>query len=228
MELHTNIKPIDIPNVDDGYRNYFDKSLEFTKKNYLDTYHRILSTKFEEVTQEFFFKEYVWVVHATGFSAKAVSKFIDRLFTEYGEYDSIINYSEDVIVERVRKVVNNPQKIKAVYSTAKLMDSLPWVDFKKEYLSSPEKMVKLPYIGKITCYHLGRNIGLLDCVKPDLHLERLASYWKFQNCIEMCRAMQKHHEEKTKEYIPLGIIDLALWYGSSSFSTTHIRKPDGR
>jgi hypothetical protein len=32
---------------------------------------------------------------------------------------------------------------------------------------------KLPWIGKITAYHMAKNLGV-DCCKPDRHLVRLA------------------------------------------------------
>jgi hypothetical protein len=46
----------------------------------------------------------------------------------------------------------------------------------KAYHAAPDKLsflVELPWIGEITKYHLAKNFGV-DCVKPDVHLARLA------------------------------------------------------
>ncbi|KFB10499.1 hypothetical protein [Nitratireductor basaltis] len=48
--------------------------------------------------------------------------------------------------------------------------------FYEEFLVSNDKLAfcqSLPWIGKITRYHLAKSCGL-DCAKPDVHLKRLA------------------------------------------------------
>lgn len=217
------------PSVDDGPNEYFAKAWGFTNKFYQEELKFIQSTKFDSVTPEFFFREYAWVVHATGFSAKAVGKFMPRLMEAYGGWKKLSSENFVPAFKRVKKVCNNRQKAKAIHSMAKLMAKhADWDKFKTEQLSKPELLSKLPYIGKITCFHLGRNIGLLDCVKPDLHLIRLASHWEFETCDLMCSSMQSYHEKLTGKKIPLGIIDLALWYASSHFGSLEFRKPGER
>jgi hypothetical protein len=97
-----------------------------------------------------------------------------------------------------------------------------WEKFKKDNLSTPKMLQELPYIGPITCYHLARNIGLLDCVKPDLHLIRLAEHWGFPDCVSMCKTMGEGSG------LPLGLVDLAVWYSCSTFGTLSIRKEGQR
>ena len=62
----------------------------------------------------------------------------------------------------------------------------------------------LPWIGKITKYHLARNLGL-DCVKPDRHLVRLAEKYQFANPDLMCKYLAGIFNER------LGTIDVILW-----------------
>lgn len=213
------------PTIADGAQAYFDKAWAFTQEFYGKELRQISSVKFSEVSPEHFFSEYVWVVHATGFSAKAVGKFMPRLMDAYGPWPTLGWTATEIVVERVKSVVNNPQKIKAVHAMAGRMvagiKAQDWTIFRNEQLSTPEKLSKLPYIGKITCFHLGRNIGLLDCVKPDLHLIRMADHWGFKDCIEMCKSVQP-------DGVPLGIVDLAFWYAASTFGTLEIRKDGGR
>jgi hypothetical protein len=47
-----------------------------------------------------------------------------------------------------------------------------------EYGGAADKvsyLASLPWIGEITKYHLAKNFGV-DCVKPDVHLQRLANH----------------------------------------------------
>lgn len=210
----------------DSPRAYFEKAHAFAREYYSDEMDQIASVKQELVDSTYFFREYIWVVHATGFSAKAVGKFMPRLVEAYGPYFELAERTLDEAITRVKVVCNNPQKIKAVHATSILLrDGIKtrgWDDFRKEKLSTPELLTKLPYIGKVTCYHLGRNIGLLDCVKPDLHLIRLAEHWNFPDCISMCKAMGEGSG------LPLGIVDLVVWYAASHFGTIDIRQDGAR
>jgi hypothetical protein len=223
-ELDTGIEDFR-PDLNAGVKAYFDKAWAFTQRFYGKELRQISSVRLSEVTPEHFFSEYVWVVHATGFSAKAVGKFMPRLMNAYGPWGTLAWTASEIVVKRVSTVVNNPQKIKAVHAMAGLMaagvKAQDWGVWKRENLDSPEKLAKLPYIGKVTCYHLGRNIGLLDCVKPDLHLIRMAKHWGFKTCEEMCRAVQP-------KGVPLGIVDLAFWYAASTFGTLDIKKDGER
>ena len=228
MEPHKNLGNISqyAPDISDGPKAYFEKAYVFTKKFYENEFNYISSTKHESVDAEFFFREYIFVVHATGFSAKAVGNFMPRLVEAYGPYQELAERSLADATGRVKVVCNNPQKIKAVHSTAlQLRDGIKlhgWNKFKKDKLSTPEKLQALSYIGPVTCFHLARNIGLLDCVKPDLHLIRLANHWGFADCTSMCKKMGEGSG------LPLGIVDLVIWYAASHFGTIEIRKDGDR
>jgi hypothetical protein len=86
----------------------------------------------------------------------------------------------------------------------------------------------LPYIGKVTAYHLGRNIGLLESVKPDLHLERMAKHWGEKSPETLVKGIQDKHTASVGEYIPAGLVDLCLWYAASTFGTITIKKDGDR
>lgn len=229
MEPHKNIEAGDLksyePPTDKGAQVYFAAALAFARDHYQEEMDRISSTRFEDVTPNHFFQEYVWVVHATGFSAKAVGAFMPRLMLAYGHWENLGLESADEVVERVRKVCNNPQKIKAVRSMASKMNlgvlNGGWEKFRDTRLSKVEQLSDLPYIGKITMFHLGRNIGLLECVKPDLHLIRMAKHWGYDDCESMCKAVRPVG-------MPLGIVDLVFWYAASTFGTIDLRSDGDR
>jgi len=207
-------------------RAYFEKAYAFAREFYSAEMDQIGSVKHDLVEPEYFFREYIWVVHATGFSAKAVGKFMPRLLEAYGPYQELAKRTLDDAIGRVKTVCNNPQKIKAVHATSIfLRDGIKlhgWDKLKKDKLSTPDQLTKLAYVGPVTCFHLARNIGLLDCVKPDLHLIRLAQHWKFKDCVSMCKAMGEGSG------LPLGIVDLVVWYAASTFGTLDVRKKGQR
>jgi len=96
-----------------------------------------------------------------------------------------------------------------------------WEAWRQDRLSSPELLRRLPYVGPVTCFHLARNLGMLECVKPDLHLVRMAEHWGYPGCVEMC-------EDLRPDGMPLGIVDLILWYAASTFGTSGIRRAGSR
>lgn len=224
MEPHRDLYGIEEfrPDPSSGPSAYFSKAWEFANRFYGGEMKSIAATKFDDVSPEFFFREYVWVVHATGFSAKAVGRFMGRLLDAYGDWRVLSQEPLDQLMEKLKTICNNPQKADAVRKTAFLMwmdmdqGGVLWGDFKQARLSSPALLQDLPYVGPVTCFHLARNIGLLESVKPDLHLQRLASLWGFKTCEDMCRAIRP-------EGVPLGLVDLAMWYAASTFGTIDIR-----
>jgi endonuclease III len=223
MEPHKeNISDIEKfrPNIKNGAHSYFERASEFANTFYKSQIDFITKTNFNQINTDFFFREYVWVVHASGFSAKAVGRFMPKLIKAYGLYDDLCNEEFEIAFNRIKLICKNKQKSKAIWNTSKILnkgiEEDGWKKFKSTQLSTPEKLSELPYIGKVTCYHLARNIGLLDFVKPDLHLTRLAKYWRYENCVEMCKDIQPNG-------MPLGIVDLILWYSASTFGTIEIK-----
>lgn len=204
---------------------YFAKARAFVERFYGDELRAFQSVRFQDVSPEFFAREHAWVVHATGFSAKAVGKFMPKLVLAYGHWSDLARKEETEVMEAVLPVCNNPQKARAVWRMAKLIrdgvDAFGWEGYRDEDLSSPEKLRRLPYVGPVTCFHLARNIGLLECVKPDLHLVRMAEHWGYKDCVAMC-------EDMRPDGMPLGIVDLILWYAASTFGTLELKRDGGR
>jgi len=227
MEPHKKLSLTDDLRPDPGSapKEYFVKAKAFVDRFYGDELRAFQSIRFSEISSEFFAREHAWVVHATGFSAKAVGQFMPRLIRAYGHWSSLARKKEPEVFEAVLPVCNNPQKARAVWRMAKLIksgvDASGWEKYRDEDLSSPEKLKRLPYVGPVTCFHLARNIGMLECVKPDLHLMRMAEHWGYKSCVEMC-------EDMRPEGMPLGIVDLVLWYSASHWGTLEIKRDDGR
>jgi hypothetical protein len=213
------------PRLDGTAEGYFRAALAFAERHYGAELRAAASVRLADVTPEHFFREYAWVVHATGFSARAVGRMMPRLLEAYGPWDELARRGEEEALAAVLPVCNNPRKALAVRRTAGLMlggaEGRGWAAFRDAELSSPEALQRLPWIGPVTRYHLARNVGLLECVKPDLHLARMAEHWGYPGCLEMC-------EDLRPEGMPLGIVDLVLWYAASTFGTSGIRKDGSR
>lgn len=77
------------------------------------------------------------------------------------------------------------------------------------YLDAPDKITfleSLPYIGEITKWHMGRNLGL-NCAKPDRHLKRVAAKYNTTYDV-LCNDLA----EKTGDRV--GVVDLVIWRGA--------------
>lgn len=228
MEKHIEIENCDQfnPNGVSDIFDYFLKGRLFVNKYYSEVEREIRSKDFTKLDPDTFFKEYIWVVHASGFSAKAVSKFIPKLFNVYTSMENTASSSFKEIYERINPICANEHKSKAIHKTATLIHNsikdIGWQNTKQKYLSRTDLLSDLPYIGNVTKYHLARNIGHIHEVKPDLHLNRLSSHFGYTSPLEMCKYLQKEVLNKTGENIPLGIVDLTLWYAASTFGTINL------
>jgi len=224
MEIHKTIsskKHNFIPT--DTHLDFFRKALVFVNKFYQEDFDRIANTKFAELTPEEFFREYTWCVYTSGFNARVVSKMFPALQEIYSPLrDIFCKYESDNIniidiVKRSLMICNNSRKVQSIvdmsFRSGAQIKKLSWGTYRDTKLNSPDKLKELPFIGPITCYHLARNIGLTHFVKPDVHMNRLAARWGFQNPVELCKSIQKEHD------MPLGLIDLVLWYAASTFGS---------
>ena len=119
------------------------------------------SRTFDETSKEDFFREYVFVVCNSGMKNQIATK-IFRKYFEIG-IDAI----------------NHPGKKKAIKKAE--LEYSTWFMILKDRKTDKERLElleKSPFIGKITKYHLARNIGI-DCAKPDRHLKRIAEHFGY-------------------------------------------------
>ena len=168
--------------------NYFSQALEYVRTNGYEKeveWCRNIPPS-EDCTAETFFEEYVWCVLNAGMKEQVARKIYER-FMEHKDPSAIKHLGKRAAIEQGMK------------KDIQWLGELKCANDKIEYLQS------LPYIGKITKYHLARNIGI-DCVKPDRHLVRLAEKFGFDTPYHMCVEIQKTFSDER-----LGTIDLVLW-----------------
>jgi hypothetical protein len=204
--------------------DYFRKALHFTRFNYQGEYDRIANTNFKTLSKAKFFEEYIWAVYVSGFRASVVSKKWSDLMRTYRplfDFDrpTTCKIEYDEVIKEAMLVFANGRKVAAVIKTHKMIDGLgmvDWAEFRDDRLDTPEHLQSLPFIGSITCFHLARNIGLLDFVKPDVHLVRMAKHWGYDSPQTMCERLGEEFKMKP------GLVDLVLWYAASTFGTRDI------
>lgn len=147
---------------------------------------------FEQLDEYTLFVEFVWVVLNSGMNEQIVRK---SIFEPYMKGN----------LASPEKYIRHPLKLKAINEA--IVKYQQWFKELKE-LKCDEDIIEfldtLPHIGKVTKYHLARNIGV-DCVKPDVHLSRLAEQFGFKSPLDMCVEIQRYTKEK------LGVIDVILW-----------------
>ena len=145
----------------------------------------------KKIDEDLFFEEYAYVVLNAGMREQTARKIYQR-FIEGGRDCNVVNH-----LGKRKALVEGLANYKHWY---KELQEQKTADDKIEYLET------LPFIGKITKYHLARNIGI-DAVKPDRWLERMAKRYNHSSPKDMCIEIQK--EIGMSE--PLGVIDVVLW-----------------
>lgn len=144
-------------------------------------------------TSLYFFCEYAWVILNSGMKEQIADKI-------WGKICDAINRDD-----KVNTVFNHAGKSKAIQDAwdnrFKIFDDYLSVLIKGNDIM--EWFETLPYIGKITKYHLAKNLGI-DVCKPDRHLVRIA-----ERCDttpdELCRRLSNESGDK------VACVDVVLW-----------------
>jgi endonuclease III len=106
-----------------------------------------------------FMREYIWVVLSAGMKNQVVQMIEQRIYNAHNNG------------EPLGSVFKHKGKVKAIEFMFENHERIF-----KEYQEAPnclDYLESLPFIGKITKYHLAKNLGE-DVVKPDRHLVRIA------------------------------------------------------
>ena len=143
--------------------------------------------RFSDITAEIFQWEFVYVVLNSGMKNQVAEK----IFQNY--------------VKIGLDAVKHPLKKKAVAeSEVKYKCWFRMLKDRKTDLERLEYLEALPHIGKVTKFHLARNIGL-NVAKPDRHLSRIAEICGYVDVQLMCKELS----EKTGARV--GTVDVVLW-----------------
>jgi len=180
------------------FEKLYRKALAFTEQHHRPDLEWIRART--QLISDFqaFFVEYVYVVCASGFRGRTAATLCDKLVACEGD------------TERMLLVFKNRTKVNAIAQCyKKLKDNYTTVS---QTWKVPEDLISLPYIGKVTCYHLARNLGLRSGVKPDLHLTRAVQeiFCLPEKGIEAA-TVAKVEELAEIVKTPPGEVDFCLW-----------------
>ncbi len=148
-------------------------------------------TKCLDITR--FISEYICVVINSGMKAQIASIIIDRVFGALKAGTDLHDaFRHKGKVNAILYVLANQKTVFNEYFLVRedLTTVLPFLG-------------SLPYIGKITKFHLARNLGF-DCIKPDRHLVRIAKQYNLSP-EKLCENLSNQTGDR------LGVVDAVLW-----------------
>jgi hypothetical protein len=144
---------------------------------------------FADIDETRFFEEYCFVVLCWG-----VREQIGRQ-----DYDRFMERQDP-------KVIKNRFRVKKQQAVTIAKENFVRWFGELKCSTRPEKYLRtLPLIGEVMKWHLARNLGF-DCVKPDRHMNALASEYGFSDPWKMCERVQKYYPNDR-----LGTIDVVFW-----------------
>lgn len=178
-------------------------------------YKRLEGLRPGSIKAEDFWAEYVWVVYVPGLSAHVVAQLWPRLLPAVGAWHE--REAIGPLLKRLEGINRNFAKADAVTKCRDMLHAWGWSNFRDGFLKKVDSMEALPMVGKVTKYHLARNLGH-DVVKPDIHLERLARAYGYESPLALCRQISEDLG------IRIGCVDLALWAYCAAAGTEHLRE----
>lgn len=232
-----------IHNTVKGKRLVECESLEEVATLALDVVHKHCSREFHNswesiaqasvnaITEEAFFRNYLWCVYVSGFSARAVTANYSKLLLAHNLVDHSGRFvpshaAEPPCKSAVFSIWKNHAKFKAIHST-RLRVGEDWHGFRRTYLDArdPKAIQNISFMGPALSRHLARNLGGVQIVKPDVHLRRLAEkfvkegsdqWWELG--LDRVEILCRRASESTSRMDgwPLGKVDLLLWYASAT------------
>jgi hypothetical protein len=152
---------------------------------------------------QYVLREGAWVIVNSGFRFQVAKKIWPDLLEAFHDFEPEKVWSP--CREPALQILRHPGKIDAILKLAETVRA--GIDPIMEDAKTPTKLTRLPYIGKVTCWHFAKVLGI-DCVKPDVHLQRAAEAADYDEPLGLCQAV------KTEIGDPLTVIDSIFWrYG---------------
>lgn len=161
----------------------------------------------EKMDERAFLTDTAFVILNSGMRAAVVRKKwpdIYDIFMGFPDARTILQYRE-VCREEALKVFGHKAKIEAILRSAEIVDEIGFEAIHERLRAGDrEFLLRFPFIGPITSYHLAKNMGM-QVAKPDRHLVRYAEAASFDDVQEFCQAIAQPADEK----VP--VVDIVLW-----------------
>jgi len=165
------------------------------------------NVRFEDIEESDFLRESAWVILCTGMKESVIRRYFKDItfcFFEWESAEKIVRMKEHC-VESALEIFNNWRKINAIVETAQRVFDIGFNKLKTILRDKTiEVLLSFPFMGKVTSYHLAKNLGL-PVAKADRHLSRLANSLGYANVQEFCADISKESKE------PIPVVDIVLW-----------------
>lgn len=205
----------------------FNRARQYCEKNYpnkLDEVNAIGYEKFQNMKSREFLYNYCYVVYASGFEASKVKSKFPDLQAAFKNFE-IRSLAKMRSIRKPLAIFNNERKACSFLKGSKNIAGEGFSNFKKRLKCAKERgeqglniLEELPGIGRVTKYHLAKDIGLADVAKPDIWLERAAKH-----CNSTVDDLIDFLSEKYS--LPRRAVDIILWrYGSDKKLGLHSTK----
>lgn len=149
-------------------------------------------------------REAAWVIVNSGFRYQVVQHLWPQLSEVFHHWDHTL--IDEMCVPKALAVLNHSGKVGAIVKLASILRR-EGPERIVAAASNPPELTRLPWIGKITCWHLAKLLGA-DVVKPDVHLQRAAKAAGYSDPLALAKTLQEATGES------LTVVDSVLWrYG---------------
>ncbi len=149
-------------------------------------------------------REGAWVIVNSGFRYAVARKLWPRLLEVFHDFE--VDRVTDDCLPAALAVLNHVGKMSAIVKLAAIVCD-EGIDRILADAKDPPKLTRLPWIGKITCWHYAKVLGV-DVVKPDVHLVRAAGAARYDTPAALCEAIRDFTGDR------LTVVDSVLWrYG---------------
>jgi hypothetical protein len=156
------------------------------------------------LTSQYVLREHAWVVLNSGFRFQVAAKLWPNIRRAFHGFEP--HLVQAGCATFALQHLNHPGKLNAMVEMAELVRKDGIEPILKD-AEEPLKLCRLPWIGKTTCWHYAKVLGV-DVVKPDVHLRRAAKATGFQEPVELAQAIKDELGD------PLTVVDSVLWrYG---------------
>lgn len=149
-------------------------------------------------------REAAWVIVGSGFRHKVARQIWPDLIVAFRGFDPA--RIDDSCLAPALRILNHEAKMLAIIAIARILRD-EGIEPILADAHDPPRLTRLPFIGKVTCYHFAKLLGV-DVVKPDVHLERAAKAAGYDTPLALCTKLRELTSDR------LTVVDSVLWrYG---------------
>jgi hypothetical protein len=161
----------------------------------------LLSTPDFSFSESDLLRELAWVVLCSGFRERVVRRLFGKISLCFFDWESatIIAKHSAICVATAMDVFGSRPKITAIARSAAFIEARGFDSMQRNIVATPiEALQAFPFIGKITAFHLAKNLGF-NVSKPDRHLQRISLRHGYSDAQDFCNALASASGESVRD-----------------------------